>query len=103
MSRLERVLFEQTENGEGLQTVFAVKSDDVTIMTGGEEGVLRRWCFGLKKAGLERECELRLETSVNVFGVGMSAMRLNPTENYVMNECVFDHSVLWGVRRVRLL
>ena len=29
MSRLERVLFEQTESGKGLQTVFAVKSDDV--------------------------------------------------------------------------
>lgn len=82
--------------------MVVVKSDDVTVMTGGEEGVFRRWCFGLKKNGVERECELRLEVSVNVFGVGMSAMRLNPTENYVRTESVLDCSVLWEVRRESL-
>ena len=102
MNRLERVLFEKTETGGGLQSVVVVKSDDVTVMTGGEEGVFRRWCFGLKRTRMERECELRLEVSVNVFGVGISAMQLNPTENYVRIESVLDCSVLWEVKREKL-
>lgn len=101
-NRLERVLFEKTEKDGGLENVVVVKSDDVTIMTGGEEGIFRRWCFGLKKDGVERECELRLDASVNVFGAGINAMRLNPTENYVRPESVFVDSVLWEVRRESL-
>lgn len=87
---LERVLFTQTDfaqrplqviNGSlhFLQNALAVKKDDVSLFTGGEDGVLRSWEFRKTESG----CELRLSNHVNLFSCSLLSLLLNPTQNFV--------------------
>ena len=56
-----------------------VKKDDVSLFTGGEDGVLRSWEFRKTGSG----CELRLSNHVNLFSCSLLSLLLNPTQNFV--------------------
>ena len=82
--RLERVLFKATESTKDhTQNVVIDKSDDVTLLTGGDEGTVIRWHFGLKEDSSDRSCELSEEARLHVFDRAVTSLTLNPTENYV--------------------
>lgn len=82
--RLNRVLFHSTESvSKSLQNCVIVQRDDVTLLTGGEEGTLRRWHFGLKQGDASRCCEVTAEEKWSLFPRGITSMVLNPTERYV--------------------
>lgn len=81
--RLERVLFKATESQKShLQNVVLAKSDDVTLLTGGEDGTVIRWHFGLKDSA-DRSCELVEEERLHLFERPVTSLTLNTTENYV--------------------
>ena len=81
---MDRILFQETDTGKNaLQNIVIAKSDDVTLLTGGEEGTLRRWRFCLKKNDASRACELVQEEKWSLFSRAITSMVLNPTEHYV--------------------
>ena len=82
--RLERVLFKATESTKDhTQNVVIAKSDEVTLLTGGDEGTVIQWHFGLKEDSSDRSCELSEEARLHVFDRAVTSLTLNPTENYV--------------------
>ena len=84
IGRLERVLFKATESQKDhIQNIVIAKSDDVTLLTGGDEGTLIRWHFGLKEESADRSCELLEEARLHLFDRAVTSLTLNPTENYV--------------------
>lgn len=84
MNRLERVLFKSSESQKDhMQNVVIAKSDDVTLLTGGDEGTVIRWHFGLKENSADRSCELSEEARLHLFDRAVTSLTLNPTENYV--------------------
>lgn len=59
-----------------------VKSDDTSILTGGEDGIFHFWIF--RKKGDSDECELHPENQLNLFSCPIVSIVLNPTQNYVV-------------------
>ena len=91
--RIERVLYKETNESD--QNVVISKRDDVTLFTGGNDGILQCWSFELKKGKgegetenetekeKERACDMIEKNKMNLFDTSISVISLNPSESYV--------------------
>lgn len=88
--RIERVLYKETNESD--QNVVISKRDDVTLFTGGNDGVLQCWSFELKKGDekeneKERACDMIEKNKINLFNTAIGVISLNPSESYVRMFC----------------
>ena len=71
------------ETNESDQNVVISKRDDVTLFTGGNDGILQCWSFELKKGEEERTCDMVEKNRMNLFDTPISGISLNPSESNV--------------------